>query len=163
MKIKDNIKIRALIFFCFMISLYSSGQTLGRTNIGSFGGSISRPGITLQSCGGQGSSTETNGTGNITLRQGFIQPYSIQQLQDEIGVTLYPNPTNGDFSFETSLEETESFTYTVKDVNDKIILSGEGKGKETKSANLAGVSSGTYYLTIDAEKGTALSKIVVIN
>jgi hypothetical protein len=153
---------KAILAVLLLFPLISSAQSIGRSTMGSFGGSSTNGTTTIQSTGGQGSSTETGVSGSTTLRQGFIQPVSFQEISDEIGVNLYPNPTNGVFSFETSLDQNDAYSFSLTDENGKSILSGDGQGNVLKEINLSNYPSGSYFLSIDSNKGNALSKIILI-
>ncbi|WP_165805953.1 carboxypeptidase regulatory-like domain-containing protein [Marixanthomonas spongiae] len=69
---------------------------------------------------------------------------------------LYPNPTNGEFS----LELEEDATVNIIDMHGRILYSGKAKAGVTKMDH--DLSSGTYLIQVQTERGTTAKKLIFL-
>lgn len=66
--------------------------------------------------------------------------------------TLYPNPADQYFSITTGKNHVKSFTYTIIDLQGRIIVSGSSGFNQKIS--LKNISSGNYLVQINTEEGS---------
>jgi hypothetical protein len=90
---------------------------------------------------GQPAITGTEKSQNgLIIRQGFQQSYSLPGVGiQDLNISLYPNPNNGEFLFRTDLKSDEQFLEENKEVA-KLLKQGYAVRKVMK---LADKSSGT--------------------
>jgi len=72
---------------------------------------------------------------------------------EKLQASIYPNPSNGNFSI--SINEKE-FTVTVYDVSGKVVC----ESKNEKQINITDKPSGIYFLRITTKEGTVNRKII---
>lgn len=106
---------------------------------------------------------------NTTEVQVIKKEWNGEEYSNQImisgGLNIFPNPTDGEFSYTFSNEETGNYTVTVSDVlgrtyhNEEITKVESGyKGDIT----IAGLSSGIYLLTIQNDASKFSGKITII-
>lgn len=83
-------------------------------------------------------------------------------------VNLFPNPTSDVLTVAAKFKEANNpmVTYTVVDVNGKVVYTQkhENVGSEDQiTINAASFASGTYFVRISTDKGTAVRKVVVVS
>ena len=151
-----------LILFLIVTSVFYS-QTITRSSIGSFGSSVSNDGITIQQTLGQPSlvTNEINeeGTG---LRQGFQQPIYFEVESNELNASLFPNPNNGQFSFQAELEENVSYSYELYDQNGKILERNTAFGNTIVPVSILNPSAGMYHLKLSSGNKKSAFKVNII-
>lgn len=79
---------------------------------------------------------------------------SLDERTDKPSVSVYPNPSTGDFTIETSYE---GFTYTLHDMTGNLVQSGENNSS-VMTAN--GLTSGVYLLRITSEDHSETIKLI---
>jgi Secretion system C-terminal sorting domain len=101
---------------------------------------------------------------NITLNgcsaksncQNFV-PESIDEIQDLIGVDIYPNPAS-DF-ITINIKEYKNSNIKIVDMTGKEILSAEGK--QIQNINVGSCANGNYLIIISNAKNNTIYKIVI--
>ncbi len=73
-------------------------------------------------------------------------------------ITIYPNPTNGNFSIETNA--TTKQTMQLFDVNGKMVLSQLINGKTTIDASI--LTEGVYNISIISNGGVVNKRLVIV-
>ena len=81
---------------------------------------------------------------------------SNQEISQKLEITIYPNPSSGSFSIQSSSE----FEYSVIDLNGKLILSD--KGFEGNNQVVLDVEQGIYLIEIKSENGIQYQKIEIL-
>lgn len=161
-KISNCITISFLFFSCLVFQIGFS-QTITRSSIGSFGSSVSNDGITIQQTLGQPSivTNEINeeGTG---LRQGFQQPIYFEVESNELNATLFPNPNNGQFSFQAELEESVSYSYELYDQSGKLLEQNTAFGNTIVPVSILNPSAGMYHLKLCSGNKKSAFKVNII-
>lgn len=79
-------------------------------------------------------------------------------------INIYPNPNDGQFTFNIDVPGTADFTFTVTDMLGKNIFSKTNKnitGFYSENMNLKNVESGIYFATLQLEGKTYVKKIVI--
>jgi hypothetical protein len=96
-----------ILLFLFAIgSLTTFSQQIVRSTIGSIGSSMGNGTVTVQQTAGQPSATSfVKNENGSALRQGFHQPYYYEIERNDLNATIYPNPNNGQFSFQVAVDE----------------------------------------------------------
>ena len=146
-----------------LLASFSFGQKIVRSTIGAIGSSSNYNGIIIQQSAGQPALTTNekseNGAG---LRQGFIQPIWYETESNDLSVILYPNPNQGDFSFQADIAEDLNYDYEILDLQGKVVLRGKGLGNELVEVSILNPARGMYHLSVKTEDKTSAFKINVI-
>lgn len=77
---------------------------------------------------------------------------------NSIQATVYPNPSTGNFTVESS--STDKQTLTMYDINGKVVLTQTITGKTT--IDVANLSAGIYNLNIVGNEGVVNKKVVIV-
>lgn len=87
---------------------------------------------------------------------------SVNDLTKEIGLNMFPNPTNGLLQINFDLEETEKITIQITDLNGRLVKDVMNatnlSGKQNIAADLSDLSSGMYIARIITADKTINSK-----
>jgi hypothetical protein len=154
---------RLLLLITICISSFSFGQRIVRSTIGAIGSSSNQNGIIIQQSVGQPALTSNDKSENgMGLRQGFIQPVWFETVSNDLNVILYPNPNQGDFSFQADIEEDVTYDYKILDQQGKLVLVGKGLGNELVNVSIDNPARGMYHLNVKTEDKTSAFKINVI-
>lgn len=88
----------------------------------------------------------------------------IDQTMANVGMKVYPNPSQGEFNVELTSPLNTSYNLTVTDVTGRVIYTNtlSGKGLLTENIDLRGMNSGMYGLTIKTDKGSKTERLVVV-
>jgi hypothetical protein len=162
MKVFD-FKITLILFSIIVFSNYNFSQQIVRSTIGSIGSSMGNGTVTVQQTAGQPSATSfiKNENGSA-LRQGFHQPYYYEIERNDLNASIFPNPNNGQFSFQVALNNDDSFDYQLIDQQGKIVLKNSNSGNNLIEVNIEQPSTGMYHLQIISGDKTSSFKINVI-
>jgi len=81
-------------------------------------------------------------------------------------INVYPNPTNGIFTFDYFTNETESLTMVIHNMAGKLILkktySDFPEGNSSTSVNIDGLSDGIYYVKFTTSSKQFIHKLSVV-
>jgi len=83
-------------------------------------------------------------------------PLSVEELDDQVQLNLYPNPVANYLTADVELEEpTTRLEYQLTDLNDRLILKAYKENITTDQSifNMTSLSAGQYILTIRTDKG----------
>ena len=152
--------MKSIIFFLFLsISFYSQNAVI------TSGLTISNSGSISYSVGQIAVNQISNNTASFGL--GVQQPFEIMSLslddfQNTVNYTAYPNPTRGLFNLE--LKENTSFPYQLKlyDVRGRLVLH-QLINKNNTSINISSQSNGVYLLQLVQSGKQAYSFKIVKN
>ena len=78
-------------------------------------------------------------------------------LAEQLEISIYPNPSKGDFQIVTN--STELTTYQVVDPTGKVIRSGEFQYRTEMEMN--DVPAGLYFVRINSEFGESVEKLII--
>lgn len=134
-----------------LISCSLSAQSIVRSNINAIG-AVQRSGsLVLSQSIGQPSNTAVF-ENHEYLRQGFQQASAQHFRSDNIQITLFPNPNNGNFSFMIEGNK-EALSYSIIDVQGRSIRS-KNKINDTTNAQvrLNNLAAGIYLLVLYSDK-----------
>ncbi|HYG17081.1 MAG TPA: T9SS type A sorting domain-containing protein [Bacteroidia bacterium] len=85
----------------------------------------------------------------------FDKPASIEAIENNMAVSLYPNPSNN----YIYVAADDAFTYTITDVSGKTVITGEGEpaGVVVGTAEL---TPGVYFIRVHNENGNGVARFV---
>jgi hypothetical protein len=155
-----KILIFLTLIFLAIPTIYA--QTLTRSVIGSFGSSASNDGITLQQSVGQPALVNNENFEGTGLRQGFQQPISFIEEQNELNVLLYPNPNQGEFSFIVNEDTEIKLQYQLFDQQGKLIFQGQTDSNLLTPISIQQPSPGMYHLKVSDGTKNSSFKVNVI-
>lgn len=148
--------------FGFILHLSIFSQQIVRSNIASFGNSTTNDGITLQQSVGQPALVNHVNVEGTGLRQGFQQPISFIEEQNELKVTLYPNPNQGEFSFIVEEDTEIKLQYQLFDQQGKLIFQGKTDSNLLTPISIQQPSPGMYHLKVSDGTKNSSFKVNVI-
>ncbi len=100
--------------------------------------------------------TFTNGNA-YAIRMLLGANVSVQENNDLLGVSLYPNPTNGLLNINTSM--FDGYTVEVVDMLGKTVLASRANGNST--IDLRGQAKGVYAVRISSTHGSTVERVTV--
>lgn len=154
------------LLYCFFFILVGNtfSQQIVRSTIGSIGYTMSNGTITIQQTAGQPSATSfVKNENGSALRQGFHQPYYYEIERNDLNAAIFPNPNNGQFSFQVDLLENESYDYIILDQAGKEVFKNSGSGNQLTEVLIEQPATGLYHLQISSGKRISSFKISVIH
>ncbi len=111
-------------------------------------------------------------TGRLALRPVFNEePVSVPEpdngLLSVAGITVSPNPTDGDLHLRFTVRQTTHLSATLYDVQGRLVQTlfntNFGAGPQVQSSDLSTVPPGTYWLELrEPDGGRAVVKVVVL-
>ena len=98
--------------------------------------------------------------------QSLPENEGVQMTKKSIALSLYPNPSNGEFRIEIDLESKVELRVKLFDMTGKLVedLSGElsfESGKVKGDIKLKDIKSGIYFLKVESGKRSGAKKIVI--
>lgn len=141
---------------------FTSAQTITRSTIGSLGSSASNDGISIQQTVGQPALVNSVNVNETGLRQGFHQPITFIEEQNDLNVNLYPNPNQGDFSFIVNEVSDASISYLLFDQQGKLLFQNTALSNALTPVSIQNPSPGMYHLKVTSGLKTSSFKINVI-
>ena len=148
---------------CVFVFQFLSAQTITRSTIGAFGSSASNNGISIQQSIGQPALVNNTKVEDTGLRQGFHQPITFIEEQNDLNVSLYPNPNQGDFSFIVNEVSDASISYQLFDQQGKLLFQNAALTNELTPVSIQNPSPGMYHLKVTSGLKTSSFKINVIH
>lgn len=87
-----------------------------------------------------------------------ISTIGVDELELNFGLSVYPNPTQSELNY--AFEGDESLTYSLLDLNGKIVLNGE-MTNNTGKIDVSRIASGSYILEVRNVQQNEMIKIVI--
>jgi hypothetical protein len=84
---------------------------------------------------------------------------AVNQLEENDASSVFPNPSNGQFTLE--MKEFTAYSIRVTDALGKTIHTEHFTGKSATITLHQIVSRGVYFVTIDSEMGTSTHKVII--
>lgn len=163
----DHFPTGPLIIFLinlFLLNCFSSyGQSIIRSSINSLGSAVSEDGFILRQTIGQSSNTLIFMNGEVTLRQGFQQALSgenIYQVPDLLDFRLSPNPARDKTLIEFS-REIKDYTITIYNLTGTPLAIIPGQELQSRWLDLKSFPEGMYIITITSGKKTGSKKLIL--
>jgi hypothetical protein len=156
--------MKKLVLFGIVFWIYSTSnaQIITRSSIGSFGSSANYDGITIQQSVGQPALVNNVNIEGTGLRQGFQQPISFIEEQNELKVLLYPNPNQGEFSFIVDEATEIKLQYQLFDQQGKLIFQGKTDSNLLTPITIQQPTPGMYHLKVSDGTKNSSFKVNVI-
>ena len=88
----------------------------------------------------------------------YSTPTSVNESNSDYFVSVFPNPTNGQFVLQTSTPVEKIFIYSTN--GEKIIQRVIPNGAKNITIDLSNQSNGIYFLQLKSENGTITRKII---
>jgi Secretion system C-terminal sorting domain/IPT/TIG domain len=106
--------------------------------------------------------TDSNSCINDDTTMIYVQNcVGIDEITNEIGISIYPNPSNGLFTIEKSIELDEEVHIVLIDANAKLIVEKTiTSDKQKVSIDITSYSSGIYYIQFIIDNEIFIKKIL---
>jgi len=89
----------------------------------------------------------------------------VREVEDVLQVSnIYPNPTNGTFSFHLNAKMTEKLTITVTDITGRVIYTAQQAttaGDNRYNIDISGKQSGLYFLNVQTATAQKTFKVLL--
>jgi len=90
---------------------------------------------------------------DLFLAQAELQPTSTEEVEKQILFQVFPNPSNGKVSIQTTVAD---FSLKITDSSGKVVFSGENK----MHIDISHLPKGLYYFTFYAQKTSQTFKMI---
>ena len=97
-------------------------------------------------------------TGTPYVRLNFDPVIGINELNDDIQASVYPNPTST--TLNVSLNVTGTALVSVRDLTGKEIIAPQGFAAGTSTIDVSKLSAGMYVVSIATETGMTTKKFM---
>ena len=87
---------------------------------------------------------------------------NINQTQSLNEISVFPNPSNGNFTIVITNEVKQSYSTTIYDAQGRIVFE-KSSNEEIISVNLANYAIGIYLVKVQTENKTVTKKIIIDN
>jgi hypothetical protein len=117
--------------------------------------------ITLVTKKGDCSASQTK---KVLVVEGEYKDPDSTDLQKKFDIKIYPNPSNGIFSVDVTLDKMMPAHVKVYNlINNAIVDSKVENGKEAYTFNfyLNGLTAGVYFILFESQQGNILRKIII--
>lgn len=102
-----------------------------------------------------------NGCGTDTTSQNvLVQDVGVEELKNEIGFSVYPNPTKDQLTVTISDNAVEVTTITILDLNGKLVLESPIASGTTHNLALNKLSPGVYVLQMATSRGIINHRLI---
>lgn len=107
--------------------------------------------------------TGPNGCSNIakdTLR--VYACVGVEELENELGLNVYPNPNNGAFTLEVSTGKEIDARIQVITIDGRLVYNDviSGNGVMTKAIDISELANGIYYLKLETKDAARTYKVL---
>ena len=88
---------------------------------------------------------------------------TIEEVENNSSLNIYPNPNNGVFNVELNAVETAEYTFIVRNVIGQTVSSSTEtiNGNFIKTIDLSNQTDGMYFLTVKSNNSEKTAKIIV--
>jgi len=161
-----------LVLFFFVVQTYgqkTSSKQLLRSTVGMSGSSNNidsqNESYVVQQSIGQSSVIGTYVIGNLTVRQGFIQPNVYAAIIDKkipmnLGVVIYPNPFLANITLLFSEEIVDEVKVEIYDLLGRLVFSNNYPPSQNVSMILDNFPVANYILKVQANNKQIVKKIL---
>lgn len=102
-----------------------------------------------------------NGCGTDTTSQNvLVQDVGVEELKNEIGFSVYPNPTKDQLTVTISDNTVEVTAITILDLNGKLVLESPIASGTTHNLALNKLSPGVYVLQMATSRGIINHRLI---
>jgi hypothetical protein len=103
--------------------------------------------------------TDANGCTSTSTAQ--VTTVSIDELNNEFLISLFPNPTSSEVTIQTSENNLKTTTFVVISEDGKIVLAPSIINSIETTIDVSKFASGVYYVQFISEKNVLVKKLVV--
>ena len=105
--------------------------------------------------------TAENGCGESTTSQNvLVQDVSVEELKNEIGFNVYPNPVQDNLTLLVSDNTTNVLTLSIADVQGRLVQEIPVLNHNRQVLNLDQLPTGIYVLQVNTTKGLINQRII---
>ena len=104
----------------------------------------------------------TNSTPMVRLN--FDPSLSVSELENNVGMSVYPNPTNTNTTVSFSLTNESNVTINVTDLAGKVVYTnalGTVNGAQNVNVNTENLTSGVYMVNVSVNGTVSTEKLIV--
>jgi len=106
-----------------------------------------------------GSLTDIAGNENAVIEWSIVYTNSDLLLLQELGIKIYPNPSNGKFRIDMTERNVEQIT--ILDISGRLIHKENLKQQSSKEIDLSEFAKGIYILKLNVNNKELTSKIII--
>lgn len=151
------------ILLSLVVQSNLSAQQISRSSISSSGMTEMKGGIVIQQSVGQPALVNHVNVDGTGLRQGFQQPIYFIEEQNDLNVTLYPNPNHGEFSFIVEESSEIKLQFQLFDQQGKLIIQGKTDANVLTPISIQNPTPGMYHLKVNSDTKVSSFKVNVIH
>ena len=153
---KHQINMKKLILFG--LSSLGALSIHAQSSVVSSGGNASGSGGSVSYSVGQVAYSFVNGNANGSLIQGVQQPLeisivtSINNLETNISVDIYPNPTPGKLIIQVGETNVKQMTCQLISMDGKVLKQKQLFNQSTEQLDMSSLPAGTYFIKIHSKQ-----------
>ena len=153
---KHQINMKKL--FLFSLSSLGALSIHAQSSVVSSGGNASGSGGSVSYSVGQVAYSFVNGNANGSLIQGVQQPLeisivtSINNLETNISVDIYPNPTPGKLIIQVGETNVKQMTCQLISMDGKVLKQKQLFNQSTEQLDMSSLPAGTYFIKIHSKQ-----------
>lgn len=105
-----------------------------------------------------------NQTKKIVVVEGEYANPDSTDLKKKFDLKIYPNPSNGIFTVDVTLDKVMPAHIKVYNLTNNMIIDSkyeEGKDAYKFNFNLSGLPSGVYFVLVESQQGNQLRKVII--
>jgi hypothetical protein len=111
----------------------------------------------------KGNCTATQTKKMVVIEGEYTDPESTD-LKKKFDLTIYPNPSNGIFTVDVTLDKVMPAHIKVYNLTNNMIIDSkyeEGKDAYKFNFSLSGLTAGVYFVLVESQQGNQLRKIII--
>lgn len=158
-------KISAFFFFglIYCCCIQAKAQQIIRSCFAAWGNTMQNSELVLLQTAGQSANTENYLSTSLDVRQGFQQPPKFGKSgQESLQVSLFPNPSNGEFDVSLLSSENGVINYKIYDIKGSLINENSSLLNATNHFNLQNLNAGIYFIALKNDQLSKQIRFVII-
>lgn len=157
-------KISAFFFSTICCCCFQAkAQQIVRSCFAAWGNTMQNNELVLLQTAGQSANTENYLSFSLDVRQGFQQPPKFgKSVHESLQVSLFPNPSNGEFDVSLLSSENGVINYKIYDIKGSLINENSSILNTTNHFNLQNLNSGIYFIALKNDQLSKQIRFVII-